>query len=97
MEAATPPVGDGQRHQEHRGSQNDAMGQDKRREVVGHSYAPSKARQLLYYGVAAAVIVLLYIGAKFAVDELDKAPKSNPDKAPWSAPNAPQIPPQRFQ
>jgi hypothetical protein len=93
MEAATSP-GDGDRHV---GSATDAMGQDKRREVVGHSYGPSKARQLVYYGIAIAVIVLLYIGAKIAVDELDKAPANDPAKAPWSQPDAPQAPPQRFE
>jgi hypothetical protein len=94
MEAATSS-GDDER--KHVGTQEDAMGQDKRREVVGHSYGPSKARQLAYYGIFVAFVILAYIGAKIAVDELDKAPANNPDKAPWSKPSSPQTPPQRFQ
>lgn len=94
VEAATPSETGGQRHI---GSDKDAMGQDKRRQVVGQSWGPSKTRQLLYYGLAVAFVIALYIGGKIAIDELDKAPANNPDKAPWSQPNAPQTPPQRFQ
>jgi hypothetical protein len=75
----------------------DAMGQDKRRQVVGHSYGPSKQRQLAYYGIFLAFVVAAYIGFQFAVDQLDKAPSHNPDQAPWSQSNSPQIPPVRFQ
>jgi hypothetical protein len=62
----------------------DAMGQDKRRQVVGHSYGPSKQRQLAYYGIFLALVVVAYLGFRIAVDQLDKAPANNPDKAPWS-------------
>ena len=94
VEAATPSETGGQRHV---GSDKDAMGMDKRREVVGHSYGPSKSRQLVYYGLFVAFLVVLYIGGKVAIDQLDKAPAHNAAKAPWSQPNAPQTPPQRFQ
>ena len=94
VEAATPSESGGQRHI---GSDKDAMGQDKRRQVVGQGYGPSKSRQLVYYGLFVAFVIALYIGGKIAIDELDKAPAHNPDKAPWSQPNAPQTPPQRFQ
>ena len=94
MEAATSSGGG---EQEHIGQEEDAMGQEKRRQVVGHSYGPSKARQLLYYGVFVVFVILAYIGAKIAIDELDKAPANNPDQAPWSKQNAPQTPPQRFE
>jgi hypothetical protein len=94
VEAVTPSETGGKKHL---GSDKDAMGQDKRREVVGHSWGPSKGRQLLYYGLAVAFVIVLYIGGKMAIDELDKAPAHSPDQAPWSQPNAPQTPPQRFQ
>ena len=94
MEAATPDRGGDEGHI---GSQEDAMGRDKRRRIVGEGYGPSKARQLLYYGIFVVFLILAYIGAKIAVDELDKAPANSPDKAPWSKPEAPQAPPQRFQ
>jgi hypothetical protein len=71
------------------------MGQDKRREVVGHSWGPSKTRQLAYYGIFVAFVIALYIGGKIAVDELDKAPANDPAKAPWS--KGVQEPPKRFQ
>ena len=95
VEAATP-TGD-KASREHVGEQTDAMGQDKRRQVVGHSWGPSKARQLLYYGLFVAFVIAVYIGGKIAIDELDKAPAKNADQAPWSKPDAPQTPPQRFQ
>jgi len=97
MEAASSPDSSGQRVQEHAGSATDAMGADKRRQVVGQGYGPSKARQLAYYGVAIAFIVLAYFGAKIAIDELDKAPANDPDQAPWSREDAPQLPAQRPQ
>ncbi len=77
------------------GSDQDAMGKDKRREVVGHSWGPSKSRQFLYYGIFVAFVIALYIGGKIAVDELDKAPAKDADKAPWS--KGTQEPPVRFQ
>ncbi|MEK6252511.1 MAG: hypothetical protein AABM43_11310 [Actinomycetota bacterium] len=33
-----------------------------------------------------------YVGLKAAVDQLDKAPAHDANKAPWSQPGAPQIP-----
>lgn len=90
-EASQDERGDGR----HAGSDKDAMGQDKRREVVGHSYGPSKARQFVYYGIFVAFVIALYIGGKVAVGELDKAPANNADKAPWS--KGVQEPPKRFQ
>jgi hypothetical protein len=60
------------------------MGQDKRRQVVGHSYGPTKRRQLAYYGIFLAFVVVAYLGFRVAVGQLDKAPANNPDQAPWS-------------
>jgi hypothetical protein len=76
----------------HEQSDTDAMGLDKRREVVGGSYSPSVARQATLYGVFVAVVVALAIGFKLLADKLDEPPANNPDKAPWSQPGAPQIP-----
>ena len=77
----------------HEQSDVDAMGLDKRREVVGGSYSPSAARQATLYGIFIAVIVALGIGFKVLADKLDEPPKNNKDEAPWSQPGAPQIPP----
>jgi hypothetical protein len=68
----------------HEQSDVDAMGLDKRRGVVGQKYGASFAKQATVYGVAVAVIVALVIGGKLAIDELDKGPTVNEDKAPWS-------------
>ena len=75
-------------------SETDAMGQDKRRTIIGQGYGPSKGRQLLYYGIAIGVIVLLFIGAQIAVSELDKAPAKDTDQAPWTGT---QVPPKAFE
>ena len=74
-------------------SETDAMGQDKRRTIIGQGYGPSKARQLLYYGLFVAFVVALAIGAKIAVDELDQAPPKE-DQAPWTGT---KVPPKQFE
>jgi hypothetical protein len=71
----------------------DAMGQDKRREVIGHAYGPSLRSQLLVLGAVVGTFVLLGVGFKLAANHSDARPKTNPDKAPWSKADAPQTPP----
>jgi hypothetical protein len=71
----------------------DAMGKDKRRQVVGQSYGPSVARQMTVYGIFLAVTAAFVIGFLLLAKELDKAPASNPDEAPWSQEDARQNPP----
>ena len=75
-------------------STEDAMGQDKRRTIIGQGYGPSRIRQLLYYGIAVAVIVALFIGGSIAVDKLDKAPAKDKDAAPWAGT---QVPAKQFE
>jgi hypothetical protein len=77
----------------HEQSEVDAMGLDKRRQVMGQRYGASFAKQATIYGIALAIIVGLFVGAKIAVDELDKGPEVAADKAPWSQPGADQRPP----
>jgi hypothetical protein len=76
----------------HEQSDTDAMGLDKRRQVIGGSYSPSVGRQATLYGVFVAVVVALAIGFKLLADKLDEPPAHNQDRAPWSQPGAPQIP-----
>lgn len=71
----------------------DAMGQDKRRQVVGKSYGPTAARQAAVYLTVVAVLVVLFIGGSIAVGKLDEAPKDNAAEAPWARPDSPQTPP----
>jgi len=75
----------------------DAMGNDKRRQVVGNSYGPSFARQATLYGIFVVIVIALFIGGRIAISHLDKAPATNPNVAPWSAPNAPQHPPKPLE
>jgi hypothetical protein len=82
----------------HEQSEVDAMGKDKRREVVGHSYGPSKTRQVLLYGVFLLCVGALFIGAKLLVNALD-TPVGNdvPHSAPWAQQHAKQRPPKPLQ
>ena len=70
-------------------STTDAMGQDKRRTIIGQGYGPSRGRQLLYYGLFIGFLVAAFIGGKIAVDELDKAPAKDKDAAPWAGTQVP--------
>jgi hypothetical protein len=81
----------------HEQSDTDAMGLDKRRQVVGGSYGPSFAKQATLYGGALLVLVVIVVGFVLLAGELDKAPATNPDEAPWSKPEAPQEPPAPLQ
>src|SRR3954454_9199861 len=56
----------------HQPSDVDAMGQDKRREVVGHSYGPSKRSQIMFFVAVAAVLVAIVGGWTLLVSLFDK-------------------------
>jgi hypothetical protein len=81
----------------HEQSSTDAMGLDKRREVVGESYGPSFARQATLYGVFLAVTAALVIGFVLLAGKLDQAPDSYADEAPWAEPDAPQRAPEELE
>jgi hypothetical protein len=68
----------------HETSDVDAMGLDKRRAVVGESYAPSFGRQATMYGIFLAVLAALVIGGKLLADELDQPPAETKDEAVWT-------------
>ena len=70
----------------------DAMGQDKRRQVVGHAYGPSRRSQFVFFGVIAAIAVLVVGGSALAVGAFDQPPDEYPDAAPWARGDAEQIP-----
>ena len=78
-------------------SDTDAMGKDKRREVVGGSYGPTKTRVFATFATFFDVVGALAAGFYFLAKELDQPPASNPDVAPWSEANAPQNPPKELQ
>jgi hypothetical protein len=62
------------------------MGMDKRRQVVGHSYGPSRRSQLVFFVTVGVGLVVLIGGFLLLVSLFDQAPDSFPDKAPWSHP-----------
>ena len=71
----------------------DAMGQDKRRQIVGHAYGPSKRSQLLFFVAIGALVVILIGGSLAAMAAFDQPPDEYPDEAPWSEASAPEIAP----
>lgn len=81
----------------HEQSSVDAMGLDKRREVVGGSYGPSVARQVTLYGVFLLVVAALVIGFVILAGELDQPPEKVEDAAPWADPDAKQVEPSPLQ
>ena len=60
------------------------MGQDKRRQVVGHSYGPSRRSQIMFFVAVAAVAVVIVGGWLVLVGLFDKPPTHFRDTAPWS-------------
>src|SRR5829696_7654202 len=69
----------------HEPSKVDAMGHDKRREVVGHSYGPSARSQIMFFVAVGAVLVVIVGGWLALVSVFDKPPTNFKDSAPWSA------------
>jgi hypothetical protein len=69
---------------QHEPSDVDAMGQDKRRQVVGHSYGPSKKSQIMFFLAVAGVLVVIVGGFTLLVGLFDKPPTHFKDAAPWS-------------
>ncbi|MGH2961190.1 MAG: hypothetical protein ACRDL3_03210 [Solirubrobacterales bacterium] len=78
-------------------SDADAMGLEKRRQVRGGTYGPTRARIAARFAIFVAVAVLLLVGGKIAVDVLDKAPETDAAEAPWAQPNSPQRQPNPIQ
>ena len=65
-------------------STEDAMGLDKRRQVIGGRYSASPTRQIVTYVIALGVIVGAAFGLKLLADDLDKPPAKVEDQAPWT-------------
>ncbi len=73
----------------HEQSDKDAMGLDKRREVVGGSYSASFGKQLIRWALVVVVIAGLAFGAKLLVDDIDQPPEKVEKQAPWSGTEEP--------
>lgn len=74
----------------HEQSDKDAMGLDKRREVIGGTYGPTLARQATMYGIFIGVVAAIGIGFYLLAKDLDQPPAKYEDKAPWSQADASQ-------
>ncbi len=62
----------------------DAMGLEKRREVVGGNYSASLTRQIVTYAIVVVVVVVAVFGLKVLADDLDQPPAKVADQAPWT-------------
>ena len=71
-------------------SKVDAMGKDKRRQVIGNAGGPSRRSQFLFFGSVAAIAVVLIGGWFLAVSILDQPKDEYADSAPWADPDATQ-------
>jgi hypothetical protein len=72
-----------------RTSDVDAMGLDKRREVIGGQYGASLGKQAALYGAAIAVIAAIAIGFILLANKFDQPPEKYADEAPWTNNNTP--------
>lgn len=77
----------------HERSDVDAMGRDKRRQVVGGQYGATVRKQLTVYGVFVAVTVVLVIVFLTVVSNIDNRERPLEDTAPWTEATATQEPP----
>lgn len=75
----------------------DALGKEKRRQVVGGTYGPTRARVAATFATFFAVVAVIAIGFWLLAQELDQPPEENPALAPWSEADAPQRPPRDLQ
>ena len=71
-------------------SDTDAMGREKRRQVAGGVYGPTRARIVTRFVIFFAFVILLLVGAKIAVDQVDQPPDTVSSEAPWAQPDSPQ-------
>jgi hypothetical protein len=71
----------------------DAMGNDKRRTVIGRSYGVSARKRLLFYAIAVTLIVLAVVAFLTVIRSVDERDIALEETAPWAAGDAVQVPP----
>jgi hypothetical protein len=74
-------------------SDTDAMGNDKRRQVVGQQYGATVRKQLTVYGIFLAVVAGIVIAFLTVVSGVDNREMPLEDTAPWTAAGAELEPP----
>ena len=67
----------------------DAMGNDKRRAVIGGQYGASVRKRLIVYGVAVAVVIGLVIVSLTVVTNVDQKDIALKETAPWASADGP--------
>lgn len=78
---------------EERNADLDAMGNDKRRQVIGKQYGATVRKRLLVYGVFVGVVVIAVIAFLTVVDSYDNREIKLEDTAPWTEAGAVASPP----
>jgi hypothetical protein len=78
-------------------SDTDAMGLDKRREIVGGTYGMTRAKLAVLYTTVVVVIAAAAVGLYLLAKDLDQPPEKVNAEAPWAEENAPQRSPGRIQ
>jgi hypothetical protein len=71
----------------------DAMGNDKRRAVIGQQYGASARKRLIVYGVAVGVMVLVVVAFATVVSSVDNRDIAVENTAPWAQAGVRQEPP----
>jgi hypothetical protein len=71
----------------------DAMGNDKRRQVIGGQYGASVRKRLIVYGVAVGVVIALIIVSLTVVSNVDNKEIALEPTAPWANADAEQVVP----
>ncbi len=74
-------------------SEVDAMGQDKRREVIGKQYGATVRKRLLVYGAVVGTAIVVVIAFLTVVKGYDQRDVPLKDTAPWTEAGASQTPP----
>jgi hypothetical protein len=71
----------------------DAMGEDKRRSVVGGQYGATVRKRVLVYGAALAVMVGIVVAFLTVVTGVDNKEIALKDTAPWTKEGGAEVPP----
>lgn len=71
----------------------DAMGNDKRRQVIGRSYGASAGKRVAVYGIAVGLIVLVVIAFGTVIKGYDNRDVPVEATAPWAQSGAETEPP----
>lgn len=78
---------------EERDSEHDAMGNEKRRQVIGRQYGATVRKRLLVYGAFVVVVVVSIIVFVTVVIGYDNRDIKLEDTAPWTQTDAAQTQP----